>query len=278
MREHSLTRFLYHLPLLLLACLLGCGGDLPGQEATDPAVRAQSAPAAPMVRLVYADVTNYGCSSCVLARGYVELRNLHPTKQLTAVYSADGSPFIEIAGSFVGMIDADREIWSFEIPAPGQSRFALRYRAGGNEYWDNNDGHDYVVNGPGLVPALGVGRDVALVDAQVASLDAGEVDLYMVLRDRAFHKEVAAVYSADGWATSQVAQAHYVGSYGDGMQRWQVSAPFRKDAGQVSLAIVARQAGGEQWDNQYGKNFSCVRCQSRSCQRWICQGLTLPRR
>lgn len=273
MRNYPTLRPLFLL-LVLVIGLLGCGSELPGPPQGAPALPAAAA-GGPMIRLVYADTANTGCSSCLVARGFIELRNVHPTKQVTVVYSPNGGPFVESAASFVGMIDAGREIWGFTVPATGHVRFALRYRVAGNEHWDNNNGRDYEVDGPLLTPAVGEGRDIALNWASVASLDAGEVDLYFFVRDRAFQKQVQVVYSSDDWATTQTAPAHYVGTYG-GMQRWQVSAPFRKDAGRLSLALVERQAGGEQWDNNYGRNFSCVRCQSRSCQRWICQGLTIP--
>lgn len=274
MRDHPALRPLHQLLLLLLTLLVGCGGELADPEVPSLTATAQATPGGPMVRMLYTEIVNYGCSSCLQARGYAELRNLHPTKQLTVVYSLDGGPFVESAARFVGLIDAEREIWSFEMPAPGRVRFALRYRAAGQEHWDNNADRNYEVEGNTSSPALGIGRDVALMWAQVESLEAGELDLYLLVRNRAFHKQVLGVYSADNWATKQTAQAYYVGSYG-GFERWKVTAPFRKEAGQLSAAVVARQAGGEQWDNNYGNNFSCVRCQSRACQRWICQGLTL---
>jgi hypothetical protein len=73
------------------------------------------------------------------------------------------------------------------------------------------------------------------------------------VRDDAYDKEVAIVWTDDGWETHQVAYAHHEGSLGGGREQWGVdvmlgyfSGPF--DRMEVEYAAFVEMAGTTSWD------------------------------
>jgi hypothetical protein len=95
-----------------------------------------------------------------LAEAFV--RNLAPTKDVDVVYSLDGwqsvetaplsyvNPYILGYGSYASPNSNGIEVWgrpTVTFPS-GCIDFAIRYRVGGTEYWENNFGRNYRLCAP----------------------------------------------------------------------------------------------------------------------------------
>jgi hypothetical protein len=106
------------------------------------------------VKLISAETTNYGCSSCGAFRGEIEVRNIAYAKSVEVFYtvigggSTDDGQWHSLPAEYLGPAAGGAfERWQFETTgAPfifGETRFAIRYEVDGRTLWDNNCGWDY---------------------------------------------------------------------------------------------------------------------------------------
>lgn len=71
------------------------------------------------------------------------------------------------------------------------------------------------------------------------------------VRNDAYQKDVGALWSKDGWATSQTAHASYVADLGGGFEKWHVEAVIGEGTSQpaeVEFAAFATMNGTTSWD------------------------------
>lgn len=253
-----------------LACLAGLSGCGP-TEATPAVAGARAALTAEPVRLLYAKAYNYGCSSCMTWGGVIEVENLAYDKQVTVAYQGlGGGAAGEAPASYLRTLPSGRELWTFgSTGGNGTSQLRVRYRAAGRELWDSNGGWDYwgrieSATGVGLVGVespLGLGIDVVVTEASVSLPARGrpntELWAQILVRNRAYEKQVRLVSSTDGWRTVRAADAAY--QYGDGAggELWTARQIVDSDATEISFAVSAQQGGSEAWDNNFGQNFTC---------------------
>lgn len=265
----------------VVALASGCGsGITPSGEAAvgDRLGTAESPLGSLPVRLIYAQGRNYGCSSCVGIRVAAEVENLAYEKQVALVYSADGGPWQEVKLEYLRSPTAQKDIFITPATIYGMEfQFALRYRAGGREYWDNRGGSDYrlavELANPTASALLGPGWDLVVTEAR----DCGGLEhicTQLLVRNRGDAPKVELVYSTDGWTTHRVAQGQSLASADPSGE----AAPFSVTLGvsptgsSVSFAAHASAAGVDVWDNAYQRNFDCVRLASRLYQGWKCTG------
>lgn len=258
----------------------GCGG------ADAPVSAVASALDAAPVQLRYAQAKNRGCTSCVDWSGVIDVADLAYDKQVTVVASDPSGPgWHEIAARYAGPASSGRQLWTFEgVGSLGTTRFAVRYRVAGAEYWDNNLGADYTALSDmypgagfvGIVSPLGTGTDIALshLEAYLPARGRPGHTLYarLLVRNRAVDKDVALVYSTDDWKTVGTVPATYAYGSDVGGETWTVNLLFPETASQIRFAAVVHQAGGEAWDNNDGRNYQC----SIEGGSWQCRDVLAP--
>ncbi|XP_072013407.1 protein phosphatase 1 regulatory subunit 3E-like [Amphiura filiformis] len=94
--------------------------------------------------------------------GTVKVRNITYHKSVKIRYSCDGwRTFGDVPASYVhGSCDGPMDRFSFGLSAPreldvgGTMEFCVCYKAGNTEYWDNNFGHNYVIECSAQVETL----------------------------------------------------------------------------------------------------------------------------
>ncbi|MFP2925916.1 hypothetical protein ACLESO_12000 [Pyxidicoccus sp. 3LG] len=221
----------------------------------------------PNVRLAYAKLQRVCIGgACNRLVGVVEVKNLAYDKQVTLVYTTDGSQWNETAAGYTASVGNNYERWTFtqDVPVGAEARFALRYTVAGQTYWDNNGGGDYRVGGS-AAPEFLLGSDTMKLDtASLAPSRSGfYVTGFVVVKNLAYAKNVATVSTPDDWATSQEYAASYreqvPGSDGN-LERWLITIPVYTNGSPtvptVRFAIRYTVDGVTYWDNNNGWNYS----------------------
>lgn len=172
-------------------------------------------------------------------------------------------------------LSPELELWRARIVAiashgrslPGSIRFALRYKVGGKEYWDNNHSSDYSIEADsgvivgGNIPLLNVGfcrrleRGQRLYPVSVAvhrSLRPKQMHVVWTTDNWKTYGRTPCLYYMDHWLRSSGSRAPNPNKYG-----WEIrSGQIRMDdAYRLEYAVCCDTASGELWDNNFGRNY-----------------------
>lgn len=202
------------------------------------------------------------------------------SERVTLVYKDATGAWIEREPATLAVVDATHSVLFVDgLPALEPLEFGIHYQAAssggmGIDGWENDGGHNYLASR--LRAPMGRGVDVAVTsitpNRSASGADVVSVDL--LVRDLAYDKDVEIVYSTDGWQTKRTAKASYQhGGWGSG-EAWRAALALEPDVNDIALAAVTRQAGGEAWDSDGGRNFTCHRDIAHG---WTCTGSALVR-
>ena len=80
-------------------------------------------------------------------KGFIRVTNLAYEKDVTVRWSNDNwKTFQDTDATFSTTLNIENDLFEFTLPFSEKIEFAVRYRVGGNEVWDNNGGENYHVN------------------------------------------------------------------------------------------------------------------------------------
>jgi len=166
--------------------------------------------------------------------------------------------------SFSHYVKNNNEIWQSHVPNIQIDQFDVVYQVSGNTFWDNNVGFDYRLD-TNAAHTDGIGSAVVApnVLAVASSIDpSGKLSVQVLVKNLAFAKQVAIVYSVDNWATFHnvfgsfqqtfppPSMPHQIQS-----ELWSVSASLSPAAsGQFAVFYIV--GGTTYWDNNFGLNYS----------------------
>ncbi len=87
-------------------------------------------------------------------------------------------------------------------------------------------------------------------------------EIEALIENRSADKEVAAVWTWNGWSTKLHCPLQYHDTLDNGYERWtgkcQQNGGFVTAADDVQLALVATMGGAEYWDNHRGANYRII--------------------
>ena len=166
--------------------------------------------------------------------------------------------------TFVESVPGNAEVWRASTGATRIDQFAVEYQGAGNLFWDNNAGFNYVLDTQ-AAESDGVGTAAIGPNVQVVGwgIDGGgRLRVEVVVANIAFAKQVAIVYTTDGWATFHNAFGTFNRSYAPAtrphqlnVEDWAVSVPVGVGAtGQ--FAVFYTVGGQTYWDNNFGRNYA----------------------
>jgi maltose 6'-phosphate phosphatase len=205
----------------------------------------------------------------------VRVENLGYNKQVEIVWAGEDGVWQTLAARFHGKRGQSQELWSAEFKQiltakkalPGTVQFSLRYRAARIEYWDNNNGWNYVseadsgIKVVGDNPVLNIGFADRLTDAQKS------IPITVAVNQSLAAKKVILYWTTDNWLHSYktpcfLKKDHWQKSVGSttpnpnqfGIQIWTGQIKIR-DTFRVQYCISCE--GKEQilWDNNGGHNY-----------------------
>lgn len=168
---------------------------------------------------------------------------------------------------FSNSVPGNLEIWvgGWDQGTP-PDQFDVEYEVLGNIYWDNNGGYNYGLDVAAAGGADGVNTSVIgpnlLVVGSSEVDSAGNLNVDVLVKNIAFTKQVAIVYTTDNWLTFLYAFGTYSRSFSPGnaphqLQTglWTVTAPVGTGkTGQFAAFYTV--AGATYWDNNFGSNYS----------------------
>lgn len=167
--------------------------------------------------------------------------------------------------SYSRSVPGNLEVWvghQGRLP-PGQ--FDVEYQALGNIYWDNNAGFNYALDI--AATEMGDGVNTAVIGPSVYAVEfvvdgAGNLNVDVLVKNLAFAKQVALVYTTNNWVTFQNAFGSYTRSFPPAVsphqvnaELWNITVPVGAGtAGQFAAFYTV--AGTTYWDNNFGLNYT----------------------
>lgn len=167
--------------------------------------------------------------------------------------------------SYRSSVIGNGEIWTAHVGSTPLDQFVIQYQVLGNTYWDNNAWFDYHLDTVAAGSTDGVGSAVLKpnVSAVAWGVDAsGVLKVYVLVRNIAFAKQVAMVYTTNNWASFQNASGAFQQRFPPlgltaqiDAEMWEISAPVGAgNHGQFALFYLVNS--GTFWDNNFGSNYS----------------------
>lgn len=193
--------------------------------------------------------------------------NLAYDKSVDVEWAGEDGVWHTLPASYHSSVDHAQEYWIARMVCaptpdrslPGNVRFALRYRASGAEYWDNNDGDNYCLEADSGI-AVAPGRPVVTTGFE-CSLTAGERLLPVTVAvDSALDADRVTIHwTGDNWKTTHKSPCRFARNY------W--------DAEFLSNARNPNQYGSQIWSGalKVGDAFRLqyrVSCESRQGLFW----------
>jgi hypothetical protein len=156
------------------------------------------------------------------------------------------------------------ELWWASVAEP-IDQFDVEYQVVGQIYWDNNSGHDYVLDVGAAEGVDGTGTLVMSPKIMVAGpyVDGtGVIKVPIWVQNLAYQKQVGIVYSTDNWRTYQTALGAFQQGYAPNfaphqpsVELWEASAPVGlNNPGQ--LAAFYNVQASVFWDNNFRANYT----------------------
>jgi len=154
-------------------------------------------------------------------------------------------------------------------------QFAVRYQAGGMEFWDNNQGNNYDLGSayPGVV-----GGHVVLDKATAVrwmepvgytAFDVGWFEGDILVTNLSYNKKVGVVYSIDDGAHWNIALASYSGKIREDAVNFSGIEKWHFETGRLNINIAPSSAayqfavfyedvnsGKTYWDNNFNQNYA----------------------
>jgi maltose 6'-phosphate phosphatase len=205
----------------------------------------------------------------------VRVENLGYNKQVEIVWAGEDGVWQTLAAHFHSKWGESQELWFAEFKQtltankalPGTVQFSLRYRVARIEYWDNNNGWNYVseadsgIKVVGNFPVLNIGFADRLTDGQKA------IPITVAADQSLATKKVVIHWTKDNWQHSYetpcfLKKDHLhklVGSTTPnpnqfGIQIWTGQIKIR-DAFRVQYCISCEGKEQTLWDNNGGHNY-----------------------
>ena len=200
----------------------------------------------------------------------VAVDNLAYEKRVFIHREKTNGNWVDIPMYYAGPAGGGKEYWRVSTGRGGfGDRFTVKMEVNGAEFWDNNDGVDYVLNDAGYL----LGNDKPVVVSNYSVVDSYPTGVNkrfwanIVVDNIAPAKNVSLVYSYDNFQSSTSVAANYLGSrvvYGYGSydnpnsnnaEAWSIAFEFPAEkSGQ--FYVVYEVNGETYYDNNFGKNYT----------------------
>jgi maltose 6'-phosphate phosphatase len=205
----------------------------------------------------------------------VRVENLGYNKQVEIVWAGEDGVWQTLAAHFHSKREETQELWLAEFKQtliakkalPGTIQFSLRYRVARIEYWDNNNGWNYVseadsgVKVVGNFPVLNIGFADRLTDGQKSipvtvavdqSLAANKVIIHWTKDNWQHSHKTPCFQKKDYWQKSAGSSASNPNQFG--IQIWTGRLKVG-DAFRVQYCIACEGTEQTLWDNNDGHNY-----------------------
>ena len=164
----------------------------------------------------------------------------------------DNFAWKDAKAEYVTTLDDGAKLWKAVITSYN-TRYAIKYVADGETFWDNNNGKDYTT-----ADVLGT----APVTVQRLGYQYGNTyQIDAVLQNYAYNKSVVVRYTTDGWKTYKDQNLGYKNTNDNGTETWTTTLNIdNTEIGQFEYAVRYNVYGTEYWANNLGDNYDVMYC------------------
>lgn len=189
--------------------------------------------------------SKYGMSSREI---YVQTKDNASNQHVYIHYNyLDGEEWHDEEATYVTTLSDGSKIWKANFTS-FNGKYAIRYEADGQVFWDNNNGNDYEYEKIGSAPIA-----VKRIGSQYRERGY-EVDV--VLKNFAYQKNVQIRYTTDNWATYTDAPMSFVSMNDDGTENWTGLADINyRLFGDIEYCVYYEVNGQTYWANNFGQNY-----------------------
>ncbi len=210
---------------------------------------------------------------------FILLENVGYDKQVDVIWSGENGHWQTLTAKYHSMQGHDREYWraqatfnlSEQQSLPGNIQCGLRYQVFDHEYWDNDNGLNYVSEADSGIK-LTHDQYIQNVGFSGNFKDEQPSIPVTIAVDHAFKaKKVTIHWSTDNWKTTQLTTCQYKINYWDkakqsnarnpnqyGIQLWtgQIESG---DSFRLQYSICSESDEHVVWENNFGNNYSFQR-------------------
>jgi hypothetical protein len=166
---------------------------------------------------------------------------------------------------FAKSLPGNIETWTAHVNESRIDQFVAQYQVSGNTYWDNNFGHNYILDTQTAEGTDGVGTAVLNPEVLAVEFDldaAGTLSIDVLVKNIAFAKQVGVVYTTNNWQTSQNAFGVFQRAFPPAStpaqinsELWNVEA-FVGSGQKGQFAVFYNVSEQTFWDNNFSLNYS----------------------
>ncbi len=206
---------------------------------------------------------------------FILVKNIHFTKHIDVIWSGEDGQWRTLPARFHSATQGNKEYWlvsaSFkpapQAALPGGIQFALRYRADGHEFWDNNHGLNYRslansgIHATDHHPLLNIGFQQELEDGRKL------VPITVAVSQSLRAQKVTVHWTMDDWKQTNITRCYQKRSRSqnrdgnpieDRDQVWKgllnIGNAFR-----LQYSICCESDDQVLWDNNFDQNYSARR-------------------
>ena len=167
--------------------------------------------------------------------------------------------------SYSHSVPGNNEIWNTSTGESRIDQFDVEYQVLGNVYWDNNSNYNYIMDIAAAEGTNGVGT--AVINPPVLAVSwgidaAGNLNVEVLVKNLAFQKQVAIIYTTNNWLTFFNVFGKYERSFAPPTmphqvqtELWNIAAPVGLNKSGV-FAVFYVVNNTTYWDNNFGLNYS----------------------
>lgn len=166
--------------------------------------------------------------------------------------------------NFERSLGMNKEFWQART-TDVLDRFVVRYDVLGATYWDNNGGHDYLLDVAAAQSTDGVGTAILgqrVISQDNPSISGGRLTLGVSVQNLYFSKRVGVRFTTDHWATFHDAMAVYQQGYKPDLlpfqaqvESWYIDVPVSAPStSSLEYAVYF----DDHWDNDFGMNYGPI--------------------
>ncbi len=193
--------------------------------------------------------SKYGATSYEV---FVQTKDAAADQKVYVHYNyLDNKDWQDVEATYFTTLSDGSKIWKATFSSYN-AKYAIKYVADGNTFWDNNNGKDYtgsvrIGSAPVVSERLGY---------QYNSFNGYQINA--VLQNYSYEKNVFVRYTTDGWKTSHDQALSYSKTNADGTETWTVNLKLNAETDGFEYAICYQDDKGEFWANSFGANYNIM--------------------
>lgn len=209
---------------------------------------------------------------------FIQIKNLNYDKYVDIIWAGENGVWHTLPAKYHSTSGSNKEYWMTkwvfsltEQSLPGNIQFGLRYRVLGAEYWDNNQGRNFLSDADSGVK-LAHNRSIQNIDFERAiNTTSGSIPITVAIDQAVNVTNVSIHWSTDNWQTTHYSTCKIMRNYWDsvsqsnarnpnqyGVQIW-VGDIDNTDFYKLQYNICGESDGQTLWDNNNGHHYSFQR-------------------